>query len=75
MAVCNAQLLFTNIVSKWHGSVHDSAVFHSSALQVHMENERGSIMERRLQIRVVRKIAGPITICALTKEADACHVL
>ena len=31
MAVCNAQLLFTNAVSKWHGSVHDSAVFHSIA--------------------------------------------
>ena len=30
-AVCNAQLLFTNAVSKWHGSVHDSAVFHSIA--------------------------------------------
>ena len=41
MAVCNAQLLLTNVVSKWHGSVHDSAVFHSSALQVHMENEGG----------------------------------
>ena len=41
MAVCNAQLLFTNVVSKWHGSVHDSAVFNSSALQVHMENEGG----------------------------------
>ena len=39
MAVCNAQLLPTNFLSKWHGSVHDSAVFHSSALQVHMENE------------------------------------
>ena len=38
MAVCNAQLLPTNFLSKWHGSVHDSAVFHSSALQVHMEN-------------------------------------
>ena len=41
MAVCNAQLLLTNVVSKWHGSVHDSAVFHSSVLQVHMENEGG----------------------------------
>ena len=41
MAVCNAQLLLTNVVSKWHGSVYDSAVFHSSALQVHMENEGG----------------------------------
>ena len=29
----------------------------------------------RLQIRVARKIAGPITICALTKGADACLVL
>ena len=33
------------------------------------------ITERRLQIRVARKIAGPMTICALTKEADACRVL
>ena len=23
MAVCNAQLSFTNVVSKWHGYVHD----------------------------------------------------
>ena len=30
-ATCNAQLLFTNAVSKWHGSVRDSAVFHSIA--------------------------------------------
>ena len=41
MAVCNAQMLFTNVVSKWHGSVHDSVVFHSSTLQVHVENEGG----------------------------------
>ena len=41
MAVCNAQLLLTNFLSTWHGSVHDSAVFHSSALQVHMKNGGG----------------------------------
>ena len=33
---CHLQML-----SKWHGSVYDSAVFHSSASQVHMENEGG----------------------------------
>ena len=33
------------------------------------------ITERRLYIRVARKIAGPMTICALTKVADACRVL
>ena len=41
MTVCNAQLLLTNFFSEWHGSVHDSAVIHSSALQVHTENEGG----------------------------------
>ena len=24
MAVCDAQMRFTNLVAKWHGSVHDS---------------------------------------------------
>ena len=33
------------------------------------------ITERLLEIRVALKIAGPMTICALTKEADACRVL
>ena len=37
MAVCDADLKFTNLVAKWHGSAHDSAVFNSSMLQVHLE--------------------------------------
>ena len=37
MAVCNAHLRFTNVVSKWHGSTHDSAVFNSSVLKCHLE--------------------------------------
>ena len=41
MAVCNAQLSFTNFVCRWHGSVHDSAVFNASHLQVHMEGGGG----------------------------------
>ena len=41
MAVCNAHLSFTNFVCRWHGSVHDSAVFNSCNLHVHMEGGRG----------------------------------
>ena len=41
MAVCNAQLSFTNFVSRWHGSVHDSAIFQSSNLMQHMESGGG----------------------------------
>ena len=37
MAVSDASLKFTNIVAKWHGSAHDSAVFNSSMLNVHLE--------------------------------------
>ena len=41
MAVCNSNLSFTNFVCKWHGSVHDSAVFNGSMLHVHLENGGG----------------------------------
>ena len=37
MAVCEAQMRFTNLVAKWHGSVHDSTIFNGSALQIHMQ--------------------------------------
>ncbi|XP_068726345.1 putative nuclease HARBI1 [Montipora capricornis] len=40
MAVCDAEMRFTNIVAKWHGSVHDSAIFNGSALQTHMETKQ-----------------------------------
>ncbi|XP_068734006.1 putative nuclease HARBI1 [Montipora capricornis] len=40
MAVCDAEMRFTNIVAKWHGSVHDSAIFNGSALQIHMETKQ-----------------------------------
>ena len=33
------------------------------------------ITELRVLISVSRKIASPITICACTKDVDACHVL
>ncbi|XP_068704516.1 putative nuclease HARBI1 [Montipora foliosa] len=41
MAVCNAQLSFTNFVCRWHGSVHDSAVFNGSVLHAHLEDGGG----------------------------------
>ena len=42
MAVCNADMRFTNLVTKWHGSAHGSVVFNASALQLHMETrEKG----------------------------------
>ena len=41
MAVCNAKLKFTNVVARWHGSAHDSAVFNSTMLQIHMESGGG----------------------------------
>ena len=40
MAVCDAQMRFTNLVAKWHGSVHDSAIFNGSALQIHMQTKQ-----------------------------------
>ena len=41
MATCNARLLFTNVVAKWHGSTHDSAVFNASMLNIHLESGSG----------------------------------
>ena len=41
MAVCNVQLSFTNFVCRWHGFVHDSAVFNTSMLHVHLEGGGG----------------------------------
>lgn len=41
MAVCNAQLSFTNFVCRWHGSVHDSAIFNTGMLRVHLEDGGG----------------------------------
>lgn len=41
MAVCDANLAFTNVVAKWHGAAHDSAVFNSSMLQIHLESGGG----------------------------------
>lgn len=29
-AICDANLLFTNVVARWHGSVHDSRIFEHS---------------------------------------------
>ena len=39
MAVCNAHLSFSNLVCRWHGSVHDSAIFNTSMLHAHLEGE------------------------------------
>lgn len=33
MAVCDANMAFTNIVAKWQGAAHDSAIFNSSLLR------------------------------------------
>lgn len=41
MAVCNAELFFTNFVGRWQGSVHDSAVFNSSMPHAHLEDGGG----------------------------------
>ena len=41
MATCNARLLFTNVVAKWHGSTHDSAVFNASMLNIQLESGGG----------------------------------
>lgn len=41
MAVCNARLFFTNFVCRWHGSVHDSAIFSASMLHIHLEGGGG----------------------------------
>lgn len=35
METCNARMLFTKVVAKWHGSTHDSAVFDASMLNIH----------------------------------------
>lgn len=38
--VCNADLFFTDIVARWHGSAHDSTIFNHSRIK--SEFERGS---------------------------------
>ena len=40
-AVCDANMAFTNIVAKWQGAAHDSAIFNSSLLQIHLESGGG----------------------------------
>ena len=44
IAVCGAEMRFINLVAKWQGSVHDSvhhsAIFNGSALQIHMETKQ-----------------------------------
>ena len=39
-AVCNADMLFTNLVARWRGSVHDSRIFRMSRLKQQFENGR-----------------------------------
>ena len=41
MAVCDANMAFTNIVAKWQGAAHNSAIFNSSLLQIHLESGGG----------------------------------
>ncbi|XP_018407216.1 PREDICTED: putative nuclease HARBI1, partial [Cyphomyrmex costatus] len=36
--VCNSNLEITNIVARWHGSVHDSTIFNNSRLRANFEN-------------------------------------
>ena len=36
----DAPMRFTNFVAKWHGSVHDSAIFNRGALQIHMQTKQ-----------------------------------
>ena len=39
-AVCNADMLFTNLVARWRGSVHYSRIFRMSRLKQQFENRR-----------------------------------
>ena len=48
MAVCDAQMRFTNLVAKWHGSVHDSAIFNGSA---HANKTAGRMVAWRQRLR------------------------
>ena len=36
---CNGNLEITDIVARWHGSVHDSTIFSNSRLRANFENE------------------------------------
>jgi len=36
-AVCNTELKFLNVVSRWRGSVHDSTIFNASHLRARFE--------------------------------------
>lgn len=36
--VCNSNLEITNIVARWHGSVHDSTIFNNCRLRANFEN-------------------------------------
>ena len=44
--VCDADGIFTNIVARWPGSVHDSRIFDESLLRYQLENNEvpGSIL-------------------------------
>ncbi len=37
-AITDANLMFTNIIARWPGSVHDSRIFQSSRICGEMEN-------------------------------------
>ncbi|XP_062531762.1 putative nuclease HARBI1 isoform X2 [Bombyx mori] len=37
-AVCNADLLFMNVVTRWPGSAHDATIFNNSDLRAQCEN-------------------------------------
>lgn len=37
-AVCDANLLFMNVVARWPGSAHDATIFNNSELQAQCEN-------------------------------------
>ncbi|XP_039287880.1 putative nuclease HARBI1 [Nilaparvata lugens] len=36
-AICNAQLVFTEITARWRGSVHDSIIFNKSKIHADLE--------------------------------------
>ena len=39
-AVCNSDMIFTNLVARWRGSVHDSRIFLNSLLRQNFEDGR-----------------------------------
>jgi hypothetical protein len=40
-AICDANMMFTNVVARWYGSAHDSRIYNESRIKHVLENQPG----------------------------------